>query len=159
MYQKVTLKPDIYHDANFVVALVAPDVITGCCQDVIITSNATSDDKDGIMTILSSQCQLPHPEAIRAELWWFLCWQPQHTFHQKRDCWWNKLSHTSKHTTPETWMSLTTLTHITLDKMAAILQTIFLDAFLWMKSFVFWFKFHWSLFLMVQLTITQHWLR
>ena len=28
-----------------------------------------------------------------------------------------------------------------------------------MKSFVFWLKFHWSLFLSVQLTITQHWLR
>ena len=37
--------------------------------------------------------------------------------------------------------------------MAAILQTIFLDAFSRMKNFVFWFKFHWSLFLMVKLTI------
>ena len=37
--------------------------------------------------------------------------------------------------------------------MAAISQTIFSDAFSWMKSFVFWSKFHW-----VQLTITQHWL-
>ena len=33
------------------------------------------------------------------------------------------------------------------DKMAAISQTIFSDAFLWMKSFVLWLKFHWSLFL------------
>ena len=39
-----------------------------------------------------------------------------------------------------------------LDKMAAILQTIFSVAFSWMKSFVFWLKFHWSLFLRVQLT-------
>ena len=45
------------------------------------------------------------------------------------------------------------------DKMAAILQTIFWDAFSWMKSFVFWLKFHWSLFLRVQLTIIQHWFR
>ena len=29
----------------------------------------------------------------------------------------------------------------------------------WMKSFVFWFEFHWSLFLRVQLTIIQHWFR
>ena len=36
--------------------------------------------------------------------------------------------------------------------MDAILQMIFSDAFLWMKSFVFWLKFHWSLFLRVQLT-------
>ena len=41
--------------------------------------------------------------------------------------------------------------------MAAILKTIFSYAFLWMKSFVFWLKFHWSLFLRVQLTITQCW--
>ena len=34
-----------------------------------------------------------------------------------------------------------------------------LDAFSWMKSFEFWLKFHLSLFLRVQLTITQHWFR
>ena len=39
------------------------------------------------------------------------------------------------------------LTHIPLNKMATILQTIFSDAVSWMKSFVFWLKFHWSLFL------------
>ena len=33
------------------------------------------------------------------------------------------------------------------------------NAFSWMKSFVFWLNFHWSLFLRVQLTITQHWFR
>ena len=46
-----------------------------------------------------------------------------------------------------------------LDKMAAVLQTIFSDAFLWMRNFLFWLKFHWSLFLRVQLTIIQHWFR
>ena len=46
-----------------------------------------------------------------------------------------------------------------LDKMTAIAQMIFSAAFSWMKSFVFWFKFHWNLFLGVQLTITQHWFR
>ena len=40
--------------------------------------------------------------------------------------------------------------------MAAISQTIFSEAFSWMKSFVFWFKFNWSLFLRVQLAINQH---
>ena len=38
-----------------------------------------------------------------------------------------------------TWMN-DELTHLPLDKMAAILLTIFSDAFLWMKSFVFWLK-------------------
>ena len=37
-----------------------------------------------------------------------------------------------------------------LDKMAAILQTIFSDAFSRRKSFGFWSKFHWSLLLRVQ---------
>ena len=44
-------------------------------------------------------------------------------------------------------------------KMAAISLTIFSDAFLWLKGFVLWLKFHWSLSLRVQLTITQHWFR
>ena len=35
-------------------------------------------------------------------------------------------------------------------------QTIFSDAFSWM---IFWLRFHLSLFLRVQLTITQHWFR
>ena len=35
------------------------------------------------------------------------------------------------------------------DKMAAISQTIFSDVFSWVKSFVFWLKFNWSLFLRV----------
>ena len=51
------------------------------------------------------------------------------------------------------------LTHLPLNKMASISQTIFSNAFSWMKSFVFWFKFHWNLFLRVQLTIIQHWFR
>ena len=50
------------------------------------------------------------------------------------------------------------LTHLPHDKMAAISQMMFSDAFSWMKSFVFCLKFHWSLFLRVQVTIPQHWL-
>ena len=51
------------------------------------------------------------------------------------------------------------LTPLPPDKMATISQIIFSDAFLWMKSFVFWLKCQWSLFLRVEMTITQHWLR
>ena len=51
---------------------------------------------------------------------------------------------------------ISALTHLSLDKMAAILQTVFSDAFSWMKIFIFWSEFHWSLFLAVQLAITQH---
>ena len=46
-----------------------------------------------------------------------------------------------------------------LDKMTAISQTIFSDAFSWTKSFIFWLNFYSSVFLRVQLTITHHWLR
>ena len=41
------------------------------------------------------------------------------------------------------------------DKMAAILQATFSDAFSWMKIVVFWFKFNWNLFRGV-LSITSH---
>ena len=51
------------------------------------------------------------------------------------------------------------LTHLPLDKMAAISQTIFSNAFSWIKNLVFWLKFHWRLFPGVQLTILQHWFR
>ena len=44
-------------------------------------------------------------------------------------------------------------------QMDAISQTTFSSAFSWMKMFEFRLKFHWSLFLRVQLTIFQHWFR
>ena len=49
------------------------------------------------------------------------------------------------------------LTYWGRDKMAAVFQT-FSNAFSWMKI-VLLFKIHWDLFLMVQLTICQHWFR
>ena len=51
------------------------------------------------------------------------------------------------------------LTHLPLEKMAAISLRIFTYAFSWMKSYVSWLKFHRSLFLKVQLTINRHWFR
>ena len=51
------------------------------------------------------------------------------------------------------------LTHLPLDKMDAISQPPFSNALSWMKNFDFWLKFHWSLFIRVQLTKTQHWFR
>ena len=51
------------------------------------------------------------------------------------------------------------LTHWGRDKMDAISQTPFSNAFSLMKIFEFRLKFHWSLFLSVQLTIFQHWFR
>ena len=51
------------------------------------------------------------------------------------------------------------LTHWGRDTMAAFSQTTVWNAFSWMKILEFRLKFHWSLFLRVQLTIFQHWFR
>ena len=54
---------------------------------------------------------------------------------------------------------ITYLTHWGQDKMAAISQTTFSNAFSWMKICRFRLRFHWSLFLWVQLIISQYWFR
>ena len=51
------------------------------------------------------------------------------------------------------------LTHWGWDKIAAIFQTTFSNAFSSLKMYQFLLRFHWSLFLSVQLTIFQHWFR
>ena len=51
------------------------------------------------------------------------------------------------------------LTHWGWDKMTAIFQTTFSNAFSWIKMYEFRLGFHWSLFLRVQLIIFQHWFR
>ena len=47
------------------------------------------------------------------------------------------------------------VTHLSPETMAAILQTTFSKAFRWMKSFVIWFEFHWSLSWKDQLKISN----
>ena len=51
------------------------------------------------------------------------------------------------------------LTHWGRDKMAAIFQTIFWNAFSCMKSVEFGLTFHWSVLLRIRLMIFQHWFR
>ena len=51
------------------------------------------------------------------------------------------------------------LAHWGRDKMAAIFQTTLSNTFSSMKMYKFWLKFHWSLFLRVQLITSQHWFR
>ena len=51
------------------------------------------------------------------------------------------------------------LTHWGRDKMACFSQTTFSNAFSWMKMNEFRLRFHWSLFLGIELTISQHWFR
>ena len=56
-------------------------------------------------------------------------------------------------------LSLNELTSPSLDNMTTIQQTTLSKAFSWMKSFLFWFKFHWNLSLRIQLKISQDWFR
>ena len=51
------------------------------------------------------------------------------------------------------------LTHWGRDKMAAIFQTTFTNAFSWMEMYNLRLSFHWSLFPGVQLTIFHRWFR
>ena len=51
------------------------------------------------------------------------------------------------------------LTHWGRGKIAAISQMTLWNAFFRMKMLEFGLKFHWSLFIRVQLTIFQHWFR
>ena len=46
-------------------------------------------------------------------------------------------------------------THLPPSKMVAVSQTTYWKEFSWMKCFVYLFEFPWSLFLRVQLTISQ----
>ena len=49
------------------------------------------------------------------------------------------------------------LTHLPLNKVAAISQMALSNTFSWMKMLEFRLKFHWNLVLRVQLTIIEHW--
>ena len=51
------------------------------------------------------------------------------------------------------------LTHWGKDEIDAIVHTPCSNAFPWMKMYLLWLKFHWSLFPMVKLTMLQHWLK
>ena len=48
------------------------------------------------------------------------------------------------------------LTHWGRDKMAAIFQTAFSNAFSWMKIYKFWLRFHWNFFPRVQIITFHH---
>ena len=56
-------------------------------------------------------------------------------------------------------LSIHSLTHWGQDKIAAITQTTFSNAFSWMTMYEFRLSFHWNLFLMCELTIFQRWFR
>ena len=75
-------------------------------------------------------------------------WSGQAASHYLSRWWPSSLMHASP--------GLNELTHWGRNKMADISQTTFSNAFSWMKIHQFLQKFHWSLFLRVELTIFQH---
>ena len=81
------------------------------------------------------------------------CWENKHVSGWKITCpVWHITTqhlHASRHAS----------THWGQNKMAAIFQTTFSNAFSWMKMYEFRLRFHWRLFLRVQLTIFLHWFR
>ena len=99
----------------------------------------------------------------------FKLWNIKMYFHflgnlhsQYHGCWWpgNKRSQYINSNvidlvSPRYPVSL--LTHLPVDKMAVIYQKT--SKFSWMKMLEFRLKIHWNLFLRVQLTISQHWIR
>ena len=54
---------------------------------------------------------------------------------------------------------ITSLTHLTPDKMAAISQTTCSNIFSWMKISEFQIEYYWNMFLGVSLTTWKHWFK
>ena len=144
-----------WYMTNWIVILIQLDVIRPCVSPVNLLFHAwlTYWDpglrvNDDIFVWHRCRCTLEHI--------WFLCGQ-------NIVFWWIIFENMSFFSPIYIYRDIewyeTHLNSSPLDKMATILQTTFSNAFASMKSFVFWFKFHWSLFLRVQLTISQHWFR
>ena len=87
------------------------------------------------------QCQWSNPEGYG--------WNPNFPNHKRTQQIVNYVDHTLTE-----WF-----THWGWDKMPAVSQTAFSNAFSWMKMYEFRLRFHWCLFLMFQLTLFQHWFR
>ena len=81
----------------------------------------------------------------------------------KKISWYINISHNNHVRVFVSWQAAfavtSELTHWGRDKMAAIFQTTFSNAFSWIKMFEFRLNFHWNLFPRVQLTIFQQWFR
>ena len=117
-----------------------------------------------VITVLFSSFDRSIPTKTDSLLLTFLALQAKYTFSP-----WNQFKSLNWHRRPHIWNSSTSsashhrtrdnLINLPMDEMAAISQNDIFKCIFLNKKFVFWFEFHWSLFLWVQLTITQHWFR
>ena len=126
--------------------------------DVIMTTVASQITSLAVvcLTVYSDADQRKHQSSASLAFVWGIHWD--RTKGQLR----GKCFHlmTSSWIVVETWKeTCLTLTHWGRDKMDVISQTTLWSAFSWMKMFEFRLKFHWRLFVRVQLTIFQHWFR
>ena len=112
---------------------------------------------------------------ISVQLWkavvWFMGIQHKtHRYLNKLGCWWQMaywmpsqfrffLTHWEENIKADILQIAFSLTHWGRHKMDPISRTPFSNGFSWMKMFEYWLKFHWNLFLRIQLTIFEHWLR
>ena len=136
-----------------------------------MVQNTMTSSNGNIFRVIGHLCgeftgshRIPLTKAIDVRLWCFFDLRLNKQFSKQSWGWWFETLSRSLwgHCNEAFTYHVFRLTHISLYKMAAISQTIFLDAGSWVKRFVFWLfwlKFHWTLFLRIQLTITQHWFR
>ena len=75
-------------------------------------------------------------------------------------CWWPVvLGYLQAQWWPSSALVPEGLTHWGQDKMVTIFQTTYSNEFCWIKIYEFRIKYYLCLFLVVQLTISQHWFR
>ena len=108
----------------------------------LVDSTHTGPSNMELWCFLCSKCRFPSQRASNAGSVSMSWWLPENTV-------WSHYN----------MVSFSILTHWGRDKMAAVSQTTLSNAFSWTKMLEFRLRFHWSLFLRVQLTIIQHWFR
>ena len=109
-----------------------------CSSQVLVMQNSDYFSLVSLNKLLNKQSSFH-----RSDMPWFLC-DITIMSCQNYNCQWSVSDH---------------LTHWGWDKIAAIFQMTFKNAFSWMEMHKFWLQFHWNLFLLVQLTIVHNWFR
>ena len=148
--------PLLVHPGKSCLPIFPAESPPGCTLEVYVPWSGSS-EQSGRGSNHQQVALLPHIgsptcPAAQTQIWTLTCrWHVDG---------WSYVSFTLSHQyCPQPHSSQATqysLTHLPLDKMAAISQTIFSNAFSWMKTSEFQIMFHWNVFLMVKLTICHH---
>ena len=128
------------------------------CRPVIISQRQNPIDKDGELVPSTAVQLLFHNDRTRStkiRFFFFFFDDNLYVIHTQHA--WPSINKFSCIWEGQSWW--VRVAHWGRDKMAALFQTTFSNAFWWMKIYEFRLRFHWSLFLRVKLTILQHWFR